>query len=168
MQPQCSNSSDQMKSRSTSLFSQLIDGHFWPVDIQAKRRPRASNGQRYPLPCRTHFGKLKPSWYTRQNIPLLGGPFRSFNRRAFRVLLGLPIKSIKPIKSPWLGIPFRLPKSRYTPLFLHVISLVTTLYFSPSGQRSLTIFTIELHKNRLRTGKKPPRRPYKWSFHQLL
>ena len=24
-----------------------------------KRRPRASNGQRYPLPCRTHFGNLK-------------------------------------------------------------------------------------------------------------
>ena len=24
-----------------------------------KRRPRASNGQRYPLPCCTHFGNLK-------------------------------------------------------------------------------------------------------------
>ena len=24
-----------------------------------KRRPRASNGQRYPLPCHTHFGNLK-------------------------------------------------------------------------------------------------------------
>ena len=26
---------------------------------EGKRRPRASNGQRYPLPCRTHFGNLK-------------------------------------------------------------------------------------------------------------
>ena len=28
-------------------------------DVSYKRRPRASNGQRYPLPCRTHFGNLK-------------------------------------------------------------------------------------------------------------
>ena len=27
--------------------------------ISVKRRPWASNGQRYPLPCRTHFGNLK-------------------------------------------------------------------------------------------------------------
>ena len=34
---------------------------------KTKRRPRASNGQRYPLPCFTHFGNLKCA----QGRPLL-------------------------------------------------------------------------------------------------
>ena len=28
-------------------------------DKESKRQPKASNGQRYPLPCCTHFGNLK-------------------------------------------------------------------------------------------------------------
>ena len=29
------------------------------TNLKIKRRPRASNGQRYPLPCCAHFGNLK-------------------------------------------------------------------------------------------------------------
>ena len=29
------------------------------MKIRTKRRPRAGNGQRYPLPCSSHFGNLK-------------------------------------------------------------------------------------------------------------
>ena len=42
-----------------SDYAKAVAGTTYNKAYDIKRRPRASNSQRYPLPCSTHFGNLK-------------------------------------------------------------------------------------------------------------
>ena len=62
---------------------------------RGKRRPRASNGQRYPLPCRTHFGNLKYLALLLQKLSSIEGNSCS---RVYRVLEYKKSIAIYPLK----------------------------------------------------------------------